>query len=220
MLVTTDPDSLPTLQDLTGPCPRCGRTAAFAALNPNMPIKQDGSELANVLKCMGCNDSLVVIERVIQPSNPQEPFIREGIHWWPVPGSADLDPAIPPEVSSAFSEGMRALSVRAPRAAVVMFRGMLAQIVADKGTPEAQAKRDLYQQLDQMKQDGSLHPTLVEWAREIRVVGNAGAHPDPLSAVSEEEAADLGRLCRQMLSVIYELPAKITRSRAARGSAS
>ena len=40
---------------------------------------------------------------------------------------------------SARSEGMRALSVKAARAAVVMFRGMLAQVVADKGSTTARA---------------------------------------------------------------------------------
>jgi hypothetical protein len=181
-------------------------------------MKQDGSEMVSVLSCMGCHDSILVVDRIVQPSNPQQSFTREGLHWWPPPGAADLDPAIPPEVRSAYTEGILALSVKAPRAAVVMFRGMLAQIVADMGSAEAQAKGDLYHQLDQMKEDGSLYPSLVEWAKEIKVVVNAGAHPNPLNPVSEEEAANLGRLCRRMLDVLYELPAKITRGRGTSGS--
>lgn len=50
---------------------------------------------------------------------------------------------------------MRALSVKAARAAVVMFRGMLAQVVADKGSTTARAKHSLYDKLEQMSQDGS-----------------------------------------------------------------
>ena len=99
-----------------------------------------------------------------------------------------------------------------------MFRGMLAQVVADKGSAAARAKDTLYHKLEQMSRDGSLHPSLVEWAREIRSIGNAAAHPDALDPVSDDEAADLGRLCRQLLNVIYEVPARITRSRAARGA--
>jgi hypothetical protein len=101
-----------------------------------------------------------------------------------------------------------------------MFRGMLAQVVTDKGSAAAQAKHSLYDKLEQMSQDGSLHPSLVEWAREIRVIGNAAAHPDALDPVSDDEAADLARLCRQLLDVIYEVPARIARNRAARGSSS
>ncbi len=166
---------------------------------------------------MGCNESIVVVERMVRPQNQTQPALYEGIHWWPLPGSTDLDADIPSEVASAYSEGMRALSVKAARAAVVMFRGMLAQLVADKGSAAAQAKHTLYDKLNQMSADGSLHPSLAEWAKEIRLIGNAAAHPDALDPVSDVEAAELGRLCRQLLNVIYEVPARIVRSRAARG---
>jgi hypothetical protein len=128
----------------------------------------------------------------------------------------DLDPDIPEAVASAYSEGMRALSVKAPRAAAVMYRGMLAQIVTDKGSQAAKDKHTLYHKLEQMSDDGALPPSLADWAKEIRVLGNAAAHPDALSPVDEDEAAELGRLCRQLLDVIYGVPARIARSRAAR----
>jgi hypothetical protein len=167
---------------------------------------------------MGCNEAIVLVERGTAPQANGQPGY-EGIHWWPPPGLSDLDPDIPSQVGSAYAEGMRALSVKAARAAAVMFRAMLGQIVADKGSAAAQAKHSLYDKLEQMSQDGSFHPSLVEWAREIRLIGNAGAHPDALDPVSDEEAADLARLCRQLLNVIYEVPARIARNRAARGAA-
>jgi Domain of unknown function (DUF4145) len=210
-----DPDTLPDSSDLRGPCPRCGRNSNYSFQGQPLPLKPDASQRATVLTCMGCHDGLTVIEERINPQGP----VYKGIHWWPMPGSADLDAAIPTEVGSAYSEGVRALSVKAPRAAAVMFRGMLAHFVADKGSPDAQAERDLYHKLEHMSQDGSLYPSLVEWASEIRVLGNAAAHPDALDPVSEEEAADLGRLCRQLLNLVYEVPASIARNRAARGQA-
>jgi Domain of unknown function (DUF4145) len=212
-----DLDSLPDSTDQNGPCPRCGLVAAFNPVSVSVPLKPDGAEQATVLMCQGCRDSIVVVEQR-RELTPGQPIRFEGIHWWPMPGSGDLDPDIPAAVGSAYSEGMRALSVKAPRAAVVMYRGMLAQVVADKGSAVAQAKHTLYDKLEQMSLDGSLHPSLVEWAKEIRVLGNAAAHPDALAPVSEEEAADLGRLCRQLLNVLYEVPARIARSRATRGS--
>jgi hypothetical protein len=216
--VTSNLESLPDSADLGGPCPRCGRIAAFDHPGRGFTLlKPDGAERVIILKCMGCSDSIVVVERRVQarpPGNGGDVF--EGIHWWPLPGLGDLDPDIPPQVSSAYSEGMRALSAKAARAAVVMFRGMLAEIVADKGSAAAQAKNSLYAKLEQMSQDGSLHPSLVDWAKEIRLIANAAAHPDALDPVSEEEAGDLARLCRQMLNVVYEVPARIARNRAAR----
>jgi hypothetical protein len=215
--VTSIPESLPDSGDLGGLCPRCGRIAAFELQGGDVALKPNGSERAIVVKCMGCGDSVVVVERrtVVLPDGRGVAY--EGIHWWPFAGLGDLDPDVPVHVCSAYSEGMRALSVKAARAAVVMFRGMLAQVVADKGSTTAQAKNTLYAKLEQMSQEGSLHPSLVEWAQEIRLIGNAAAHPDALDPVSDEEAADLARLCRQLLSFIYEVPARIARNRAARG---
>lgn len=212
-----DPDSLPDTSDMSGPCPRCGRIAAFGLAGQPISLKPDGSERVVALACMGCKDSITVVERM-SDQQPGGAVVFEGMYWWPTPGSTDLDPDVPTEVGSAYAEGIRALAVRAPRAAAVMFRGMLAQIVSNKGSAAAQAKHSLYDKLDQMSQDGSLHPSLVEWAKEIRLIGNAAAHPDALDPVSEQEAAELGRLCRQLLNVVYEVPARITRSRAARGA--
>jgi hypothetical protein len=210
--VTRNPELLPDSADLGGPCPRCGLITAYAWNGGMSPLRSDGSERSIVVQCMGCKDWIVIVERCVNPQGP----VYEGIHWWPLPGVGDLDPDIPSQIGSAYSEGIRALSVKAPRAAVVMFRGMLAQVVADKGSSAAQAKNSLYAKLEQMSLDGSLHPSLVEWAREIRLIGNAAAHPDSLDPVSDEEASDLGRLCRQLLNVIYEVPIRIARNRAAR----
>lgn len=215
--MTKSPDSLADSSDLSGPCPRCGRVAAFNRA-AGAPLKPDGSEQVSILQCMGCRDSIVVVEQKVDEQDEYHAFFYKGIHWWPILGSTDLGSDIPTNVATAYSEGMRALSVNAARAAAVMFRGMLAQVVADKGSAAARAKDTLYHKLEQMSRDGSLHPSLVEWAREIRSIGNAAAHPDALDPVSDDEAADLGRLCRQLLNVIYEVPARITRSRAARGA--
>ena len=213
--MTKDPDTLPDSSDPNGPCPRCGRIAAFTMqANTVHHIVPDGTERSVILKCMGCDKSIVVIER----TQSMAPPTYRPVHWWPLDGASDLDQSIPQDVSSAYSEGQRALSVKAPRAAAVMFRGMLAHVVKDKGSPAAQAKHTLFDRLEQMSNDGSLHPSLVEWARDIRILGNAAAHPDSLDPISEDEAADLARLCRQLLNVIYEVPARIARGRTARGS--
>jgi hypothetical protein len=217
-----DPDRLPTSTDPRGLCPRCGHLSNFTegrkqAIAIDPPTEPGGAqqvlELMAVLQCLGCNRSTVVIERNLDPRGVPR---FEGVHWWPTPGATDLDPDVPEPVGSAFSEGMRALSANCPRAAAVMFRGMLATVVRDKGSDAAKAAPNLHQQLKAMEQDGTLHPSLVEWATEIRLVGNAGAHFDELAPVDRAEAADLARLCRQLINVVYETPARIRRARQAR----
>lgn len=137
----------------------------------------------------------------------------QGIHWWPAPGAADLDPDIPEPVASAFSEGIRALSATRPRAAAAMFGGTLTEVVRDKGGEAAQQAPTLYQQLEAMEQEGTLHPSLADWTHEIRLVRNAGAHVDKLEPIEQSEAADLAQLCRHLITTIYETPARIRRAR-------
>jgi hypothetical protein len=158
----------------------------------------------------GCGQCAVVVERIVAPGAPPD---VQGIHWWPAPGAADLDPDIPEPAASAFSEGIRALSANCARAAAVMFRGTLTEVVRDKGSKAAQQAPNLYQQLKAMEEEGTLHPSLVEWAKEIRLVGNAGAHFDELDPVDQAEAADLAQLCRHLITTVYETPARIRRAR-------
>jgi hypothetical protein len=94
-----------------------------------------------------------------------------------------------------------------------MFRGILTAVVWDRGGEVAQQAHSLFQQLEAMEQEGTLHPSLVEWAAEIRLVGNAGAHFDELAPVDQAEATTLAHLCRHLLTVVYEAPARIRRAR-------
>jgi hypothetical protein len=231
-----DPDRLPDSTDPSGPCPRCGRVSNFgvagstpvtfgntAIQHPDGRTERNHIEQATVLECAGCHQRLVVVEEQlvggISPrlsSRLSGSITWRGIHWWPSPGAGTLDPDVSGNVASAFDEGMRALSASCPRAAVVMFRGMLAEVVADKGSSAAQQAKTLYDQLKAMEREGTLHPSLVQWAAEIRVVGNAGAHPSTLDSVDPAEAQDLSQLCRRLLDVVYETPARIRRARTAR----
>ncbi|MGH3901872.1 MAG: DUF4145 domain-containing protein [Pseudonocardiaceae bacterium] len=139
----------------------------------------------------------------------------EPVYWWPVPGAGQLDPAVPVNISGAYDEGVRCLAVRAPRAAAVMFRSMLAFVVGDKGSQQAQAVRGLKGRLKRMATDGDLHPSIAAWAESIRVLGDGGAHPDELPEPTQEEAENLARLCRRLIEVTYEIEARITRQRGA-----
>jgi hypothetical protein len=87
-----------------------------------------------------------------------------------------------------------------------MFRAMLAALVRDQGSGAAQQAGGLYKQLKKMADEQTLHPSLVDGAAEIRLAGDAGAHPEALDPVTPAEAQDLAKLCRQLLAVVYEMP--------------
>jgi hypothetical protein len=215
-----NPDTLPDSSDPSGPCPRCGRTSNFNVgaigatrtgqfphIGGVVPV-----ERVIVATCMGCGEGTTVVEVT------EDGQTFHGLHWWPPPGAFDLDPAVPETIRSAYDEGMRCLGAQCPRAAAVMFRRVLEALVKDTGSVAAQtaAEKNLAQGLKVMADEHTLQPTLAEWATEIRVVGNAGAHLDPIKNVALDEARELARLTRQLLEYLYELPARVARNRQAR----
>jgi Domain of unknown function (DUF4145) len=209
-----DPDTLPTRKDPNGPCPRCGRVSNFSAELEHplwLPVPMitrvvPGSERAVVLRCQGCRLGTVVIERA--RDHPNDTW--DGVYWWPTPGAGHLDPAVPEGIAEPYDEGMRCLAVKANHAAVVMFRSALYGIVDDQGSEAAKQKRRLGAQLKQMAADHTLHPSLVPWAERIKDLGDIGAHAlERGVVVAPKQAADLGRLTRQMIRILYEVPASI-----------
>lgn len=203
-----NPDTLPSSKDLAGPCPNCGRISSFTLEAGAFTVGK--SHKLFIIGCQGCGNSTAVIEKF--RSGPQGVQF-EPVHWWPVPGAGQLDQAVPARVAEAYDEGMRCLAVRAPRAAVVMFRSLLSFLVEDKGSDEAKAQRGLKGKLRQMSTDGTLHPSLAQWAETVRDIGNGGAHPDELPEPDLDQANELARLCRSMIEVVYEIDARILRAR-------
>jgi hypothetical protein len=232
-------DALPDSDEPNGPCPRCGRASNFtvrmqAPISFNRSITRaardevrHSEQQVSALDCQGCGQGIVVVEEkfiggvtaseALEGAGPERGRLQwRGIHWWPTPGMTPLSPDLPAAVADEVAEGTRCLAVQAPRAAVVMFRGALAEVVQDRGSAAAKGKDTLFAQLKQMTDDGDLVATLSDWASHIRVLGNAGAHPSTLSPVSMAEAEELLRLVNALLEYLYVMPAKVQRARAAR----
>jgi hypothetical protein len=205
----THVDSLPSSYDPTGPCTHCGRISNFSSQGP-LRIRDD--VYAWLLTCQGCQSGVIVGERIIDATDASE-HGHQPFYWWPTPGAGLLDPAVPEEVAQTYDEAMRCVAVQAYRAAAVMFRALLAIVVENKGSANAKAKSGLIDKLKQMSEDGNLHPSLASWAETIRLIGDGGFYPDELPESGQGEAEELGRFCRQVISVVYEVEARIARAR-------
>ncbi|GMU26329.1 MAG: hypothetical protein AMXMBFR16_12340 [Candidatus Uhrbacteria bacterium] len=82
-------------------------------------------------------------------------------------------------------------------------------ITVDKGETQG----TLADRLNALGAKGVLHPTLSDWAKEVRLVGNVGAHFDPMQQVTVEDAQQLVNFIRELLKYLYELPAELNRRR-------
>jgi len=208
-----NPDTIPTPNDLSGPCPRCGRISNFKQEAQSLILRQFKrpnfmsyvQERADLLTCNGCQETTVVVTERL---GDREYGL---LHVYPAPGAGVLDKQVNERVASAYDEGMKCLSSGANRAAAVMFRSALSLFVKDKGSDKAKGERHLKNALKHMKDEGDLHRSLWEWADHLNQLGNEGAHPEDYDDVTAEEAEGLGKFVRHLFRHEYEMPAQLLR---------
>jgi hypothetical protein len=119
---------------------------------------------------------------------------------------------VPDGIAQAFAEAARALAANCPRAALVMARRTLEAVAVDKG----QTSGSLAERLRALSATGALHPSLADWATEVRLAGNLGAHFDPMTTVSCDDAKAVLLFVKELMRFLYELPAQLARARATR----
>ena len=77
---------------------------------------------------------------------------------------------------------------------------------------ELGAKGDrLIDQIDDLFKNGKITEALKDFAHEVRLTGNDGAHPgkDGLADVSPKDASDIIEFIREYLHHVYVMPAKL-----------
>jgi len=220
-------EGLPDSYRPNGLCPRCNKQSSFD-VKGSLPVTYDSSYIAldndkyeqtlidraSSLICRNCKQGVVVIEEEWVGDYPKKQAKQggtvsyRGIHWWPIP-EANLSSDIPNDIAGVIAEAAGAIYANCPRASAVMSRRALEAICVDK----EETKGDLKSRLETLKDKGILQPTLAEWAKEIRLIGNVGAHFDPMQTVSMEDANQLLLFVREIVKYIYELPAELARRR-------
>ena len=184
-------------------------------------LAHDGShtheemETVNVLRCQHCKQSVVVVEErtTDSPDGRYGPVRYVGMHWWPSPqlGLAD---DIPRDIALCFKEAANAYSANCWRASAVMARRTVEALTADKGA----TKKSLAERLTEMRDSNTITTDLHGWATQVRLIGNAGAHFDPLEDVEAEDSMELLLFTRKIPEYVYEMPAQLARLRASRSS--
>jgi len=219
---------LPDSDTGSGQCPRCGTLSSFET-KVTAPLTFDGNHLnshdqsqertfidrLSVLYCRHCHQGVVVVEEQYVGDQPARLGLQaggsirwKGIHWWPLPSATSM-PDVPAKVARVFGEACQALHARCLSSTAVMGRRTVEAVTEDKGSSTGTLK----QRIDDMGKRGVLQPSLVDWATQVRLIGNAGAHFDPIEEVTEGDAQALIRFTREFLKYLYELPAELGRQR-------
>ena len=224
---TGNPDS----ETLNGLCSRCANQSSFDLIN-TIPISFGGTYYSTgyfdelepersyidqvaILECRHCNQRTVVIEERCIDGKPDRVTEAKGgivsfkgMFWWPL-SELNLSLDIPLEICAVYQEGVQALAAKCPRASVVMFRRTLEAIAVDKGIQEG----TLYKRMEKLFSLGLVAPTFKDWFKEIRLIGNSGAHYDVIDDVNESDAVEMRDFIREALRHIYEIPKSLERRR-------
>ncbi|MGC4796390.1 DUF4145 domain-containing protein [Micromonospora saelicesensis] len=123
--------------------------------------------------------------------------------------------AVPKELRAEHEEAVACLRSGAHTAAVVMVRRTLEGICRLNSV----SKRTLFEGLRELQQRGQIDDRLMEWAEELRTLGNQGAHFTG-TKVSREDASDAVDFAEAMLDYMYVLTVKFAEFKSRRASKS
>lgn len=204
------------VKDLLEDCPHCAAKTHIEALwNDCHTFRNRDIEFYVVFRCKPCRKLLMKTFRFKQnPYSEEQNLSMEG--WgdiYPAALDTQLDPEekqfIPEEVLRDYEEALKCQAIQANRASSAMFRRALQGALIRLG---ADSKLDLIKQIDSLS---TLPKDVRDWAHQIRIFGNWGAHPDKdnLKDVDADDVTEAHDFTSKFLLYMFIMPEKVKLSR-------
>lgn len=203
------------VKDFIDVCPHCGAKAHFIMLF-NESYKQKNRDLIHyvIFRCVPCKRLILETYRFRQNEYDNSENL-EALGWQDKFPTEEItfinkfESVIPVDILSDFKEGVICLSNKCPKAAVAMFRRSLQSSVINMG---ADSTLDLVKQIKSIK---NLTDDIKDWAHNIRIFGNWGAHPqdDNLKDVSMELANEVKDFLEEFFNYVYLMPSRVAKAR-------
>ncbi len=128
---------------------------------------------------------------------------------WPKPPEVEVPPSLPDIVSRAFRQAeQNRLMPDCEEAAATMYRRAL-DLALKEAFPEERGTLD--QKLRKLIADHRLPQAVGDWAHEVRLIGNDGAHD--AAGVAESDLLDARAFIDTVLKYLFTLPAQIAARR-------
>jgi hypothetical protein len=207
------------VKDIITLCPHCGAKVHIEKLwNDFHTFRNGNTEFYVIFRCKPCKKLLLKTFYFRQnPYSSDEKLEAKG--WreqFPVSIDDELSRQekeyIPEQVIFDYQEALKCKSIGANRASCSMFRRSLQNALVVLGSNH---KLDLIKQIESLE---SLPPDIKDWAHQIRIFGNWGAHPDK-DNLKEVEAGDVGEVhdfISKFFTYVFIMPEKVKLSRAKR----
>jgi len=220
-----DNTELPDSSNPNGLCPRCNKQSSFdiigslpATYNSSYTISYTGQQNRTLIdkvtsmECRNCRQPVVVIEQEYigdTPSNQKYSggYVNyRGLFWWPFQGMT-LSSEIPEAIQNILREAKISFSAQCYRASAVMSRRTLEAITVYKGENDGV----LANRIKNLVTKGILDKNLGDWATEIRLIGNSGAHFDPIKDVEKHDAEQIILFIEELIKYVYVMPSEIAK---------
>lgn len=210
-------DSINThVKDLIELCPHCGARSHIEALwNDCHKLKNRDIEFYIVFRCKPCRRLLLKTFYLNQNtySDHENLTIKGWDEMFPVSLDDQLGKEekefIPGDILRDYDEALKCHAISAHRASCAMFRRALQGALLEFG---ADPKLDLIKQIESLD---ALPKDIKDWAHQIRIFGNWGAHPDKdnLKNVAGEDVSEAHDFMSKFLLYIFIMPEKVKLSR-------
>lgn len=210
-----------------GLCPRCNKQSSFdnlgflpATFDDVYTVSQSGSrepvlmDRVTCLNCRNCLQPTIVFEEQFTGNMRSRDHKSGGIvswrgfFWWPFLNIHSVKD-VPSEIAAVLQEAKTCYSAQCFKAAAVMARRTLEAIISERGA----SGKTLYVGIKNLKDQEFIDKNLLEWATEVRLIGNNGAHFDPIEDVSKEDAKSVIVFIEELIKFIYIMPVELARRR-------
>ncbi|OLS16556.1 MAG: hypothetical protein HeimC3_53020 [Candidatus Heimdallarchaeota archaeon LC_3] len=199
----------------SGNCPYCQITVHFTNLSFNItglsfplnPVAlSDNLTHVALVKCDNCSKTLVIFFSYEVISENQAVYRIKAT--FPVISKMAKPDGVSDRIWDDYVESMICLGVDTPKAAVVLLRRATQSLMKELG---ADPKKNLVNQIRDLKDSGKISQELFELAEELRLWGNFGAHPDDdlLDDVKIDEANELKNVFNMLLDFTVIQKAKV-----------
>jgi len=187
-------------------CPHCGVYSTFRVSAEHKNEYWGG--YAQILNCNYCHQHVYVVlgEKITEDSRGNKISQEVIVESYPkrVP---KMHESITKNIADDYIEAIKCLDVGANKGAIAMCRRALQSSALEKGA----SKDKLIDQIDELWEKGIITKDIREWAHEIRLSGNIGAHPneDGLMNVTAEDAKGMIEFLERYFEYVYVMPYKV-----------
>ncbi len=202
-------------KDYIDVCPHCGAKSHLELIHNDYYMARNGDQFNHItFKCKPCKKiSIKVFRSTENPYSDKQMLTPD--KWVAEFPAADIVPDskfvkfAPAEVVDDYSEGLICLANNADKAAVSMFRRSVQNAMIGLGADKSE---DL---IVQIKTVSSITEDIKNWAQNIRIFGNWGAHPqdDKLKEVDHDLAVEAKEFVYEFLNYVYVMPGKVSAAR-------